>query len=98
MKFGLQINSFTWPGGAVSANVHGRGLAFGPFVSDVERIAVTRGPGLIGALLVGVHDAKGLRLGQKKLPDCEHDSGSRQPPDPAGVCKNATHWTNRASL
>jgi len=27
-------------GGAVSANVHGRGLAFRPFVSDVERLSV----------------------------------------------------------
>ncbi|HSI98302.1 MAG TPA: FAD-binding oxidoreductase, partial [Gaiellaceae bacterium] len=27
-------------GGAVSANVHGRGLAFSPFVNDVERLVV----------------------------------------------------------
>ena len=27
-------------GGAVSANVHGRGLAYGPFVSDLERLVV----------------------------------------------------------
>lgn len=27
-------------GGAVSANVHGRGLAFGPFVADLERLVV----------------------------------------------------------
>jgi tRNA N6-adenosine threonylcarbamoyltransferase len=36
-------------------------------LDDVERVAVTRGPGLIGALLVGVQVAKALAL-SRKLP------------------------------
>jgi FAD/FMN-containing dehydrogenase len=36
-------------GGAVSANVHGRGLAFGPFVSDLERIVVVTPEGQVVA-------------------------------------------------
>jgi FAD/FMN-containing dehydrogenase len=32
-------------GGAVSANVHGRGLAFRPFVADVERLVLVRPDG-----------------------------------------------------
>ncbi len=35
-------------------------------LSDVDAIAVTNGPGLIGALLVGVSAAKGLALAQDK--------------------------------
>jgi N6-L-threonylcarbamoyladenine synthase len=35
-------------------------------LDDVERIAVTRGPGLIGALLVGVSTAKGLAAASGK--------------------------------
>ena len=31
-------------------------------IEDIDRIAVTEGPGLVGALLVGVSYAKGLRL------------------------------------
>jgi FAD/FMN-containing dehydrogenase len=34
-------------GGAVSANVHGRGLAFGPFVTDVERLVVVTPDGAV---------------------------------------------------
>jgi N6-L-threonylcarbamoyladenine synthase len=42
--------------------------ALGPrSLDDVERVAVTRGPGLIGALLVGVQVAKALAL-SRKLP------------------------------
>jgi len=33
-------------GGAVSANVHGRGLTFGPFVADLERLVVVGADGL----------------------------------------------------
>ena len=33
-------------------------------LADVERVAVTRGPGLIGALLVGLAAAKGLAWGR----------------------------------
>jgi FAD/FMN-containing dehydrogenase len=36
-------------GGAVSANVHGRGLAFRPFVSDVERLSVVTPAGEVVA-------------------------------------------------
>jgi N6-L-threonylcarbamoyladenine synthase len=36
----------------------------GVTLSDVEAIAVTRGPGLAGSLLVGVNYAKGLALGR----------------------------------
>jgi N6-L-threonylcarbamoyladenine synthase len=39
----------------------------GVTLSDIEGLAVTRGPGLIGALLVGVSAAKGIALG-KKIP------------------------------
>ena len=35
-------------------------------VNDVDAIAVTAGPGLIGALLVGLNFAKGLALGANK--------------------------------
>ena len=35
-------------------------------IDDVDAIAVTRGPGLLGALLVGVAFAKGLALGSAK--------------------------------
>lgn len=35
-------------------------------IADVDAIAVTQGPGLIGALLVGVSYAKGLALGTNK--------------------------------
>ena len=31
-------------------------------IEDIDGIAVTEGPGLVGALLVGVSYAKGLRL------------------------------------
>jgi N6-L-threonylcarbamoyladenine synthase len=42
--------------------------ALGPrSLDDIERVAVTRGPGLIGALLVGVQVAKALAL-SRKLP------------------------------
>jgi tRNA N6-adenosine threonylcarbamoyltransferase len=42
--------------------------ALGPrSLDDVERVAVTRGPGLIGALLVGVQVAKALAL-SRRLP------------------------------
>lgn len=34
-------------------------------ISDIEGVAVTRGPGLIGALLVGVSAAKGVALGRR---------------------------------
>lgn len=34
-------------GGAVSANVHGRGLAFGPFAEDVEALSVVRPDGSV---------------------------------------------------
>jgi FAD/FMN-containing dehydrogenase len=34
-------------GGAVSANVHGRGLTFPPFVGDVERLVVVRPDGAV---------------------------------------------------
>jgi len=34
-------------GGAVSANVHGRGLTFGPFVTDVERLTVVTPDGAL---------------------------------------------------
>jgi len=37
----------------------------GVTVSDLEGIAVTRGPGLIGALLIGVSAAKGIALGRQ---------------------------------
>jgi FAD/FMN-containing dehydrogenase len=33
-------------GGAVSANVHGRGLTYGPFVSDIERLVVVGADGV----------------------------------------------------
>jgi N6-L-threonylcarbamoyladenine synthase len=36
----------------------------GATLDDVERVAVTRGPGLIGALLVGLSAAKGLAWGR----------------------------------
>ena len=35
-------------------------------LSDVDAVAVTYGPGLVGALLVGVSTAKGLAYGLKK--------------------------------
>ncbi|MGW8318224.1 MAG: tRNA (adenosine(37)-N6)-threonylcarbamoyltransferase complex transferase subunit TsaD [Candidatus Promineifilaceae bacterium] len=35
-------------------------------VEDLDCIAVTRGPGLVGSLLVGVNAAKGLALGRNK--------------------------------
>ena len=34
--------------------------------SDIDAIAVTKGPGLAGSLLVGVNSAKGIALGRKK--------------------------------
>jgi FAD/FMN-containing dehydrogenase len=34
-------------GGAVSANVHGRGLTFGPLVADIERLVVVRPDGTV---------------------------------------------------
>ena len=34
-------------------------------LSDVDAIAVTRGPGLPGSLVVGVNTAKGLAIGQR---------------------------------
>lgn len=37
----------------------------GVSLADIEGLAVTRGPGLIGALLVGVSAAKGIALGQR---------------------------------
>ena len=43
----------------VSRALHDAGASW----SDVERIAVTAGPGLIGALLVGVAGAQGLAYG-----------------------------------
>lgn len=39
----------------------------GVSLADIEGVAVTRGPGLIGALLVGVSAAKGIALG-KNIP------------------------------
>lgn len=39
--------------------------AAGKSLADIEGVAVTRGPGLIGALLVGVSAAKGIALGRK---------------------------------
>src|SRR3712207_2965413 len=41
--------------------------AAGVGLDDVERVAVTQGPGLIGALLVGVSAAKAL-AGARELP------------------------------
>jgi N6-L-threonylcarbamoyladenine synthase len=35
-------------------------------LSDIDALAVTAGPGLIGALLVGVSSASGLALGLNK--------------------------------
>ena len=47
--------------GEVRSNVvSSQGLLHAPFGDDVEKVAVTRGPGLIGALLVGLSAAKGL--------------------------------------
>ena len=38
--------------------------AAGITIADIEGVAVTRGPGLVGALLVGVGAAKGIALGR----------------------------------
>ena len=35
-------------------------------IEDIDAIAVTRGPGLVGALLVGISYAKGLAMALKK--------------------------------
>ncbi len=48
--------------GVVDAALEGAGGTLG----DVDRIAVTRGPGLIGALLVGVSTAKALAASRRK--------------------------------
>jgi len=39
-------------------------LAASVTLSDIEGIAVTRGPGLVGALLVGISAAKGIAIGR----------------------------------
>lgn len=36
-------------------------------LNDVDAIAVTKGPGLVGALLVGISEAKALSYATKKL-------------------------------
>ncbi len=48
--------------GVVAAALDDAGVALG----DVDRVAVTRGPGLIGALLVGVSTAKALAGAHRK--------------------------------
>ena len=35
-------------------------------IEDIDAIAVTRGPGLVGALLVGISYAKGLAMATRK--------------------------------
>ena len=39
-------------------------------LSDVDAIAVTQGPGLVGALLVGVSYAKALSFASRKTTNC----------------------------
>ena len=39
----------------------------GVSINDIDAIAVTRGPGLVGALLVGISYAKGLAMALKNL-------------------------------
>lgn len=51
---------------AVDSVVKAALLEAGISIDDVDAIGVTYGPGLVGALLVGLQYAKGLALGSKK--------------------------------
>jgi len=51
---------------AVDSVVKAALLEAGILIDDVDAIGVTYGPGLVGALLVGLQYAKGLALGSKK--------------------------------